>query len=185
MIFNKTSLKDAYVLELEKFEDERGFFARAFCKNEFSDHDIKFPVAQANISFTKQKGTLRGMHYQTSPHEEAKLIRCTKGSIYDVIIDVRNDSPTYKKWFGAVLSDDNYKMMYVPEGFAHGFLTLEDDIEVTYMVSEFYAPGAEKGIRWNDPAFNIDWPTEVKVVSEKDKNWPDFSSKQSIKVDKT
>lgn len=176
MIFHKTNLKDAFIIELNKLKDERGFFARQYCQNEFSDHGINFPIVQANVSYNKLKGTLRGMHYQTEPHGEAKLVRCTKGGIYDAIIDVRSDSPTFKKWIGVELTEHNHKMLYVPEGFAHGFITLQDDTEVTYQVSEFYTPGAEEGIRWDDPTFNIDWPAEVNVISEKDLNWPDFDS---------
>ena len=171
MIFKKTALKDAWIIDLNKLTDERGFFARSFCVKEFEDHGIKFPVAQANVSYNHKKQTLRGMHYQREPHGEAKLVRCTKGCIYDVIIDVRSDSPTYGNWFGVELSEKNYQMLYVPEGFAHGFITLEDETEVNYQVSEFYTPGAEQGIRWNDPAFNIEWPLEPKIISEKDKSW--------------
>lgn len=174
MIFNKTDLEDAYIIDLEKLGDQRGFFARAYCKDEFNERNIKLPVVQANVSYSRDKGTLRGMHYQTAPNEEAKLVRCTKGSIYDVIIDVREDSPSFKKWIGVELNEQNHRMLYVPEGFAHGFITLDDDAEVTYQVSEFYTPGAERGIRWNDPVFSIDWPVDVKVISEKDKNWSDF-----------
>ena len=171
MIFKKTALKDAWIIDLNKLTDERGFFARSFCIKEFEDHGIKFPIAQSNVSYNYKKQTLRGMHYQLEPHGEAKLVRCTKGSIHDVIIDVRSDSPTYGKWIGVELSEKNYRMLYVPEGFAHGFITLEDETEVTYQVSEFYTPGAEQGIRWDDPAFSIEWPLEPKVISEKDKSW--------------
>ena len=171
MIFKKTALKDAWIIDLNKLTDERGFFARSFCIKEFEDHGIKFPIAQSNVSYNYKKQTLRGMHYQLEPHGEAKLVRCTKGSIHDVIIDVRSDSPTYGKWIGVELSEKNYRMLYVPEGFAHGFITLEDETEVTYQVSEFYTPGAEQGIRWDDPAFNIEWPLDPKIISEKDKSW--------------
>ena len=171
MIFKKTALKDAWIIDLNKLTDERGFFARSFCIKEFEDHGIKFPIAQSNVSYNYKKQTLRGMHYQLEPHGEAKLVRCTKGSIHDVIIDVRSDSPTYGKWIGVELSEKNYRMLYVPEGFAHGFITLEDETEVTYQVSEFYTPGAEQGIRWDDPAFSIEWPLDPKIISEKDKSW--------------
>jgi dTDP-4-dehydrorhamnose 3,5-epimerase len=180
MIFTKTTLKDAYIIDLNKIKDERGFFARVYCVKEFEEHGIKFPIVQANISYSRSKQTLRGMHYQLEPHGEAKLIRCTKGSIYDVIIDVRSDSSTYGEWLGVELTEKNYRMLYVPEGFAHGFITLEDDTEVTYPVSEYYTPGAEQGIRWDDPAFGIEWPVEPKIVSEKDSNWVDY--KESIKI---
>jgi dTDP-4-dehydrorhamnose 3,5-epimerase len=174
MRFTEVHLKGAYIVELEKLSDERGFFARSWCKKEFERHGLKPYVVQANVSFNKKKGTLRGMHYQTSPHEETKLVRCTRGAIYDVIIDLRPDSPTYKQWLGVELTANNYKMLYVPENFAHGFQTLQDNTEVTYQVSQFYAPGAEKGIRWEDRAFGIEWPLEVQVISDKDKSWPDY-----------
>lgn len=174
MIFNETKLNDAYVIDLNKFEDDRGFFARAFCVDEFEELGIEFPVVQANVSYNRYKHTLRGMHYQQQPYGEAKLIRCTSGAIFDAIIDVRPDSSTYMKWMGVELTGQNYRMLYVPEGFAHGFMTLEDETEVTYQVSEFYTPSAEQGIRWNDPAFNIDWPAEPEIISEKDQAWQDF-----------
>jgi dTDP-4-dehydrorhamnose 3,5-epimerase len=132
-------------------------------------------VAQANTSLSKTRGTLRGMHYQKSPYEETKLVRCTRGALYDVIIDLRFDSPTYKQWVGVELSAENYRMLFVPKHFAHGFITLADDTEANYLVSQFYAPGSELGIRWNDPVFNIKWPIDISVISEKDANWPDFS----------
>jgi dTDP-4-dehydrorhamnose 3,5-epimerase len=172
MIFKKTDLKDAYIIELEAFSDSRGYFARAFCKNEFANHGIDFTVVQANTSFSAQKHTLRGMHYQDEPYQEAKLIKCTKGSIFDVIIDMRPDSPTYKQWLGVELSNQNRKMIYAPEGVAHGFLTLEDDTEVYYPVTEYYTPDAEKGIRWDDSAFGINWPVLPEIISEKDMSWP-------------
>lgn len=175
MKFTETELKDAYIIELDKLEDARGFFARAYCKNEFSEHNISFPIAQANVSYNKVKGTLRGMHYQEDPYGEAKLVRCTRGAIYDAIIDMRPNSATYKRWTGVELTEDNYRMLYVPEGFAHGFITLEGQTEVTYQVSEFYTPGAERGVRWDDPEFNIDWPAKVQVISEKDSSWADFA----------
>jgi len=174
MKFTETELKGAYVIEIEKLTDERGFFARSWCRKEFEAHGLKSGVVQANVSYNIKKGTLRGMHYQITPYEETKLVRCTRGAIYDVIIDLRPDSVTYKKWFGIELTENNYKMLFVPEKFGHGFQALKDDTEVTYQVSQLYTPGAERGIRANDPVFNIDWPLEVKVISEKDKNWPDF-----------
>jgi dTDP-4-dehydrorhamnose 3,5-epimerase len=174
MIFSETKLKGAYTLELKKIEDERGFFARSWCQKEMEEHGLTAQVVQTNVSFNPEKGTLRGMHYQVAPYEESKLVRCTRGAIFDVIIDLRPDSPTYKQWYGAELTADNYKMMFVPEGFAHGYLTLEDNSEVTYQVSQFYAPGAEQGIRWDDPAFSIEWPITPQLISEKDKAHPDF-----------
>ncbi|MCC9135034.1 dTDP-4-dehydrorhamnose 3,5-epimerase [Pontibacter silvestris] len=175
MIFTETKLKGAYIIELKKIEDERGFFARAWCQNEMTEHGLADRVLQTNVSFNPKKGTLRGMHYQVKPHEESKLVRCTRGAIFDVIIDLRVSSDSYKQWLGVKLTADNYRMLYVPEGFAHGYLTLEDNTEVTYQVSEFYTPGAEQGIRWNDPAFRIEWPLEPQLVSEKDKAHADFA----------
>lgn len=174
MKFVETELKGAFVLEINQLTDERGFFGRSWCKKEMEEHGLNGNVVQANTSFSKAKGTLRGMHYQRHPHEETKLIRCTKGAIYDVIVDLRKDSPTYLKWFGIELSEANYKMLYIPEKFAHGFITLTDDAEVTYLVTEFYTPGAEAGLRFNDPTLKIDWPLDATVISEKDKQHPDF-----------
>jgi len=175
VIFEKTKLKGAYIIKLEKLKDERGFFARSFCKREFEQHGLNTNVVQYNLSFSKKKGTLRGMHYQIKPHQETKLINCVRGAIYDVIIDLRPNSTTYKKWLSLELSVDDYKMIYVPEGFAHGFQTLEDNTAVYYLVSEFYTPEYERGVRWNDPMFNITWPDAVPtVISEKDKSYEDF-----------
>ena len=172
MIFLETTLDDAYILKLEKKEDNRGFFARSYCENEFKKHGISFTPVQANISYNKYKHTLRGMHYQEPPHAEAKLIRCVRGSIYDVIIDIREGSPTMNKWFGVEISAENKKMLFIPKGFAHGFLTLEEKTEVSYLMSEFYKPGFGRGIKWDSAFYNIKWPSEATVVSEKDKNWP-------------
>lgn len=174
MIFKETALKGAYLIELEKIRDERGFFARAWCQREFAAAGLTARIAQTNVSYSAKRGTLRGMHYQVQPHAEAKLIRCTRGAIYDVIVDLRVDSPTYRQWIGVELTADDHRMLFVPENFAHGFLTLSDGVEVTYQVSEFYTPGAERGIRWNDPAIGIKWPMEPTVVSRKDMSWPDF-----------
>jgi dTDP-4-dehydrorhamnose 3,5-epimerase len=174
MIFTEIQLNGAFLIELERFEDERGFFARSWCKREFDQHGLKSEFVQCNISFNMKRGTLRGMHYQGAPYEEVKLVRCTKGAIYDVIIDLRPDSQTFREWFSTELTEDNRKMLYIPEGFAHGFLTLEDDTEVFYQMSEFYAPGYAMGVRWNDPVFNIVWPIDVKVISEKDDKFPDY-----------
>jgi dTDP-4-dehydrorhamnose 3,5-epimerase len=173
MIFNETKLKGAYVIDIEQRQDERGFFARSWCRREFEAHGLNPQLVQCNISFNARIGTMRGMHYQVKPCEEAKLIRCTTGSIYDVIVDIRLDSPSFKQYLGIVLTPGNYKMLYVPEGFAHGFLTLEDNTEVFYQMSEFYAPDHAEGFRWNDPAFGIKWPSNVQVISERDKSYPD------------
>jgi len=174
MIFKELNLKGTFIIELEKRIDERGFFARTWCRKEFEAYGLVKEMVQANVSFNRKKGTLRGMHYQVAPYEEVKLVRCTRGAIYDVVIDLRLDSPTYKQWVGVELTSENYKMIYVPENFAHGFITLQDNTEVTYLVSEFYSPGSERGIRYNDPAFGIKWPIPVSVISEKDKNWQDY-----------
>jgi dTDP-4-dehydrorhamnose 3,5-epimerase len=181
MIFKATNLKDAYLIELEPIEDHRGFFARSFCQKEFRRHGINMNIVQCNISYNNKRGTLRGMHYQAPPQEEAKLVSCMKGAIYDVIVDIRPDSPTYCKWTGVELTAHcsqltaSYRMLYVPEGFAHGFLTLEDNTEVFYQMSGFYAPGYGRGIKWNDPSFGINWPEEVAVISDQDKSFPDFT----------
>ena len=174
MIFTETILKNAYVIELEKREDHRGFFARTWDKKEFEEHNLNSNLVQCNVSFSKKCGTLRGMHYQKKPFEESKVIRCVKGKIFDVIIDLRSSSSTFKKWFGVELTEENYKMLYVPEGFAHGFQTLEDNTEIIYQVSEFYTPNSELGIHWNDPEFNITWPIEEKIITEKDNAWKVF-----------
>ena len=174
MIFTETKLKGAFLIEVQKFEDDRGFFGRTFCQKEFQKNGLNPNVSQANVSCNKKKGTLRGMHYQAAPYEEIKLVRCTRGAICDVIIDVRPESPTFMQWTYAELRADNYLMLYVPEGFAHGFQTLEDDTEVIYQVSQFYTPGSERGIRYDDPVFKIAWPLAVQVISEKDRNWPDY-----------
>jgi len=176
MIFTETSLKGAFLIEPERLEDERGFFARTWCQREFEAHGLNSRLVQCNISFNKKMGTLRGMHYQVAPYEEARLVRCTQGAIYDVIIDLRPESSTFKQYIAAVLTAQNRTMLYVPEGFAHGFLTLEDNTEVFYQMSEFYAPEYARGVRWNDPAFGIQWPAEIQVISDRDQNYPDFIS---------
>lgn len=175
MIFTETPLQGAFTIQLEKRQDDRGFFARTWCANEFANAGLKTNLAQQNMSLTLKAGTIRGMHFQKAPHSETKVIRVTCGRIYDVIIDLRSQSPTYKQWFGIELSRDNYTMLYVPEGFAHGFVTLEDTCEVSYLVTAFFTPDADSGVRYNDPAFAIQWPIPITLVSEKDANFPDFS----------
>lgn len=176
MIFSETELPGAHIIDLDLIEDDRGFFARAWSQDEFAEHGLQTRVVQSNVAYNKRRGTLRGMHFQVAPHEEAKLIRCTRGALYDVIIDLRPDSPTYAKWIGVELSADNLRMLYVPEGLAHGYQTLEDETEAFYQVSEFYTPEAERGIRWDDPQFNIRWPpVDERIISEKDASWQDFS----------
>jgi dTDP-4-dehydrorhamnose 3,5-epimerase len=175
VIFTPTPLEGAYIIELEPFADERGYFARTFCRNEFEAHGLNPCVAQCNVSFNRKRGILRGMHYQDAPFWEVKVVRCTRGSIYDVIIDLRPDSDTFKKHFGAELSAANSKQMYVPEGFAHGFQVLEDDSEVFYQMSQFYSPDHARGVRWNDPAFGIQWPVPDPIMIDRDSSYPDFS----------
>lgn len=175
MRFLETRLPGAYVVEPQPIEDERGFFARAWCEREFGEQNLASRMVQRNISGNRKRGTLRGLHYQTAPHEEAKLVGCTRGAVYDVIVDLRPGSATRGKWLGVELTADNRRMLYVPGGFAHGYQTLADDTEVAYQVSAFYAPDVERGIRWDDPAFGIEWPiTDDVVLSEKDRAWPDY-----------
>jgi dTDP-4-dehydrorhamnose 3,5-epimerase len=175
LIFTETELKGAFIINVKKLEDERGFFGRTFCQKEFEDHGINPHVVQANVSYNKVKGTVRGMHYQVHPYEETKLVRCVRGAIYDVIIDLRKNSPTYTKWIGVELREDSYRMLFVPEGFGHGFITLQDNTEVIYQVSQFYTPGSERGIRWDDPAFNIHWPIKPVIISDKDTQHSDYT----------
>jgi dTDP-4-dehydrorhamnose 3,5-epimerase len=174
MKFTETPLSGAYVLSLEPIEDERGFFARSWCHEKFLAHGLNPSLQQCNISFNRKKGTLRGMHFQVAPYEEAKLVRCTMGAIYDVIIDLRPGSATFCKWFSVELSASNHSMLYVPEGFAHGFQTLQDDTEVFYQMSQVYSANCARGVRWNDAAFSIAWPDDERVISPKDQEFPDF-----------
>ena len=176
MIFTETKLKGACIIEPERLEDERGFFARTWCQREFEAHGLNPRLVQCSISFNKKKGTLRGMHYQAPPYEEARLVRCTGGAIYDVVLDLRPASPTYKKWIAFELTADNRRMLYIPEGFAHGFQTLADNTEIFYQMSEFYHPECATGARWNDPAFAIVWPDDTRVISDRDRQYPDFIS---------
>jgi len=172
MIFEPIPLDGAWVVTLDPIEDERGYYARAYCRKEFEAHGIDPTVVQVNAAFSKSAGTLRGMHYQTDPCAETKLVRCVRGSLYDVMVDMRPDSPTYLQHFGIELSAANRKMVFVPKSFAHGFLTLKDNTELCYMVGEYYAPGCEQGFCHDDPAVGIQWPVAVEVISEKDKSWP-------------
>ena len=175
VIFTETELAGAWVIELDRREDARGFFARAWCEDEFSQHGWDTRVVQCNLSHNERRGTVRGMHYQVPPHAEVKVVRCTRGAVYDVIVDLRRESPTYGRWLGVDLSAENGRALYVPEGFAHGYQALEDGTETYYQVSGFYAPGAERGLRWNDPALGIEWPLpDEAFLSEKDGTWPDF-----------
>jgi dTDP-4-dehydrorhamnose 3,5-epimerase len=176
MIFTELALAGTFVIDLEKREDDRGFFARAWCADEFMAHGLNPRLVQVNLSFNERAGTLRGMHFQRAPHEEAKCVRCTRGAIYDVVLDLRPESATYKRWASLELTAENRRMLYVPEGCAHGYQTLVPETETLYQVSAFYAPESEGGVRWDDPTFAIDWPdTSERVVSAKDASWPDFS----------
>jgi dTDP-4-dehydrorhamnose 3,5-epimerase len=174
MLFTETALPGAFVIDLEVKPDSRGLFARTFCAHEFEEHGLKPTVAQCNLSFNHRQGTLRGMHYQVEPATETKLVRCTRGAIYDVIIDLRPDSPTYLQHFGVELTAENRRALYVPEMFAHGYQALTDGAEVVYQVGEFYTPGYERGLRYDDPTFAIQWPQPVTVISDKDASWPRF-----------
>jgi dTDP-4-dehydrorhamnose 3,5-epimerase len=175
MIFTKINLEGAFIIETQRLEDERGFFARTFCQREFREHGLNQNLAQCNISYNKVKGTLRGMHFQAAPYQEAKLVCCMQGAIRDVIIDIRPDSQTYMKYFAIDLTASAHNALYVPEGFAHGFLTLEPETYVFYQMSEFYVPDMARGFRWNDPAINIEWNDEIHMISERDANLPNFS----------
>jgi dTDP-4-dehydrorhamnose 3,5-epimerase len=175
MIFKETEIRGAFIVELQKFEDDRGFFARGWCQKEFADHGLADNIVQVDISYNRHKHTLRGFHYQVAPHQEDKLLLCTRGTVCDVMIDLRPDSPTYKRHIMVTLSGENHRMLQVPKGCANAFLTLEDGTEVTYLVSQFYAPAAERGVRWNDPTIAIRWPVaEPAVISDKDRSWPDY-----------
>lgn len=176
MIFKETALKGAFVIDQEKFKDDRGHFARLWCRNEFEQHGLITDFVQINNSVCVRKGTIRGLHYQTAPHPEAKLIRCTRGAIFDVMVDLRPESATYKQWFGIELTAERGNMAYVPGHFAHAYQSLTDDAEMIYPVSEFYHPECERGICWNDPAFGIDWPIKTDlIISDKDQGWPPFA----------
>ena len=175
MKFHETVLDGAYTIELDKVEDSRGYFARLWCQKEFEAHGLVASIAQASTSFNRKAGTLRGMHYQLEPHQETKVVRCTAGAIYDVIVDLRPDSPTYREWTGVELMPSDGALLYIPAEFAHGFITLKDNTEVSYLMSEFYQPGAARGFRWNDPKFGIKWPVTVHEISDTDASWPDFS----------
>ena len=176
MNFIETALSGAYLIDLARIEDARGFFARAWSERELSNHELETRIAQCNLSFNKHRGTLRGMHFQRPPHAEVKLVRCIKGALYDVIVDLRPGSQTFRRWLGVELDEQNRRMLYVPRGFAHGFQTMSDDTEVFYMISDFNVPEAAGGVRWNDPGFGIEWPmVEPTEISDKDRAWADFT----------
>jgi dTDP-4-dehydrorhamnose 3,5-epimerase len=177
MIFRRTDLAGVIEIEMELHRDERGFFARSWCEREFRENGLNPKLVQCSISYNERKGTLRGVHYQAPPYPEAKLVRCTKGSLYDVALDLRPDSPSYLRSTGVELTAANHRALYIPEGCAHGFLTLEESTEALYQMSEFYHPETARGVRWNDPAFGIVWPGVAEVISERDRSFPDFKSK--------
>jgi dTDP-4-dehydrorhamnose 3,5-epimerase len=185
MIFTETPLAGAYVIDIEKRGDERGFFARAFCEEEFARHGLAIRVVQANDSLSARKGTLRGMHYQLAPKAETKIVRVIRGALYDIILDLRPDSRTFGQSYGAELTAENRRMMFVPKGFAHGFITLADDTEAYYLVDEFYSPECERGVRWNDARFAIQWPAPMVVISDKDRNYRDFDPAWHLTHDAT
>ena len=176
MIFTETKLKGAFIIEIDRKQDFRGFFARTFCQHEFANHGLRTQFVQSSISFNERKGTLRGMHFQSAPMQETKLIRCTRGSVFDVIIDLRPPSPTYKQHLAVELTAETGKALYIPEGFAHGFQTLEDGSELLYQMTEFFAPDLARGVRWNDPAFGIRWPeANNPIILDRDRNYASFS----------
>jgi dTDP-4-dehydrorhamnose 3,5-epimerase len=175
MIWRETELPGAFVVETEPIEDERGWFARIHDESELEERGLASRFVQSSIAFNKEWGTLRGLHYQAEPHAEAKLVRCIRGAVHDVIVDLRPASATFKRWAAVELSAAGGELLYVPEGLAHGYLTLEDETETLYLISAAYAPEAARGVRWDDPAFGIEWPHDPRVMSEKDKAWPDFS----------
>jgi len=174
MIFKEIKLRGAYIIELEPLEDERGIFARSFCQKEFDEHGLNIRIVQCNISYNKKKGTLRGMHFQVAPYKETKLVSCVSGAIYDVIIDLRTDSSSYRQWYAIELTSENRQMIYIPAGLAHGLQTLADNTTVFYQMSEFYHPECAGGVRWNDPAFGIEWPMKPSVISAKDQSYDSF-----------
>lgn len=174
MKFTETPLPGAFLIEIQKIGDDRGFFGRSWCRREMQQAGLDADIAQINTSLSRQAGTLRGLHFQLAPYQESKLIRCTRGAVFDVIVDLRPDSPTFRRWFGAELTQDNHLALYSPKGFAQGFITLRDDSEITYFASDPYAPGQDRGVRFDDPAFGIQWPMPPAVLSDKDRHWPDF-----------
>jgi dTDP-4-dehydrorhamnose 3,5-epimerase len=176
MIFTETKLPGAFLIEPEYVRDERGFFARTWCQRELTAHDLEPRLAQCSVSMNLRRGTLRGMHYQAPPGAEVKLVRCTQGALYDVILDLRADSATFKQWVAFELDAQNHRQLYIPPGCAHGFQTLKDETEVFYQISEFYAPELARGARWNDPAFQIEWPLADPIIFARDRAWPDFAA---------
>ncbi len=182
MKFTPLELSDAYLLEPERISDERGFFARLWCEKELVDHGLTAKIVQSNVGYNLKAGTLRGLHFQFEPHAEVKIVRCPRGAIFDVIVDLRPESPTYKQWYGTELSAENCRMILAPQGFAQGYLTLVDDTEIYYHTSEFYHPESASGVRFDDPEFGIKWPAAIEVVSAQDRSWPIFSARSEFDV---
>ena len=180
MIFSELKIPGVFLIELERIEDERGYFARTFCQTEFAKQGLHTSFSQYSLSFNKKKGTLRGMHYQETPHAEVKIVQCIKGGIYDVLVDLRSDSKTFAQWIAVELNESNHRMLYIPEGIAHGFQTLTDNAEIFYRISVPYAKEFAKGVRWNDPAFQIQWPLPISVISKKDEEHPLYQALQKI-----
>jgi dTDP-4-dehydrorhamnose 3,5-epimerase len=180
LIFSETKIPGVYVIDIERRGDTRGFFARSWCEKELQDRGLTNRVVQENVAFSNKRGCLRGMHFQVSPHEEVKIVRCTMGAVYDVALDLRADSPAHMQWVAVELTAENHKMLYIPEGCAHGYQTLLDNTEICYQTSEFYAAGAARGVRYNDAAFSIEWPLSVDSISEADRSWPDYVAKRSL-----
>jgi dTDP-4-dehydrorhamnose 3,5-epimerase len=176
MKFTETTLPGSYIIDIDKIGDERGFFGRSWCAKEMQDHGLRADIAQINTARSRSRGTLRGLHYQVAPYQECKMIRCTRGAIFNVIVDLRPESPAFLRWFGTELTENNHRALYSPEGFAQGYITLADDSEITYFTTHRYVPGYDWGVRWNDPQIGIAWPTEVVSISDKDRNWPDFTT---------
>lgn len=179
MRFTEARVKGSYIIDLEPQEDQRGFFARSWCQGEFQAHGLNAHVVQINVACTTKKASLRGLHYQLAPHQEAKTVRCTKGAIFDVAVDLNADSPTYKQWVGIELTAENHRLLYIPESCAHGYQTLVDDSEIEYLTTAFYAPKSARGVRFDDPTFEISWPLPVGMISDADRTWPDFKDRAS------
>jgi len=184
MKFVELELPGAYVIEPDRFEDERGFFARLWCETEFCEQGLSAKIVQSNVGSNPKAGTLRGLHFQFAPHAEVKVLRCPRGAIFDVVVDLRPDSPTFKKWCGVELTEENGKTIYVPEGFATGYLTLVDNTEIYYHTSEFFHPESASGVRYDDPALGIEWPEKIQLISKADQGWPDISARKEFNADR-
>jgi dTDP-4-dehydrorhamnose 3,5-epimerase len=182
LIFTETPLPGSYVIDVEKINDHRGYFARVWCERELRQHGLKTNLAQSNVGFSHRRGTLRGLHFQKAPHAEVKIVRCTRGAIFDVIVDLRPESQAYRQWFGVELTEDNGRMIYVPEEFAQGYLTLADNTEMNYHTSDFFSPETVSGVRYDDPALGIQWPFAATVISEQDRKWPFLEQRQEARI---